>query len=493
VSIATPRRAPLALVAALTVAIAAGCGSGDETAADPAAVVPARAPAYVEVTVAPEGAQRDDALAAAGKVLGTSDPEATLRRMLRGKGDVEPWLGEKVAAFTLSAPMAKGSGDGAVVAATSDPDAAGDWVQAQGTRTQRHRDVDMRIGADGDAYALVEDRVVAGRTAAVTAAIDAAAGDALADAKPFREALDRVDGEDGVGRAYLAPRALADTGAAVPSAGGMFGSLAAGTLTNSLPTAVGAKFHADGDAIRADIATVGGAKQGEPADPEFVAALTGKAWLAAGIGDVGSKLEQQLGGSDAILGLVSAQAGLDIKKDLLAWMGEGAVFLSGDSPGTIGGALVVRSKDPAATRAAVPKLGSLVSRFASGAVVRPLRASGVDAGVSVRVQGVPAPVEIAAAGDRFVIAVGDGVLQEAISPSSRLGDKPDFQAAAATLGDDLKPTLYVGASGVSSLASAFGKGGGSNTAEIERTLARFTALVAADRGDGRWRASLGLR
>jgi len=225
------------------------------------------------------------------------------------------------------------------------------------------------------------------------------------------------------------------------------------------------------------------------ADPAFVAGLTGKAWLAAGIGDVGSRLEEQLGGSDAILGLVSAQAGLDVKKDLLSWMGEGAVFVTGDSPATIGGALVVKSKDPAATRAAVPKLGSLISRFATGATVSDLQASGVDAGITVRAQGVPAPIQIAAAGDRFVIAVGQGALQEAISPSSRLGDQADFKSAAATLGDNLKPTAYVAVSRLGSLAAFLGK----DTQQARDTLARFTALVAADRGDGRFRASLGLR
>jgi hypothetical protein len=273
----------------------------------------------------------------------------------------------------------------------------------------------------------------------------------------------------------------------------MFGSLAAGAMTGSLPTAVGAKFHADGSAVKADIATVGGAEPGKPADPEFVAGLTGKAWLAAGIGEIGPRLEQQLGGSDAILGLVGAQAGLDIKKDLLAWMGEGAVFVIGDSPSTIGGALVVQSKDPAASRAAVPKLGALIRRFATGSSVQPLRASGVDEGVRVTMQGVPAPVQIAAAGDRFVIAVGEDALREAISPSSRLGDEADFTAAAATLGDNLKPTTFVGLGKIGALAEVIGRGSGANTSKVTDTLARFTALVAADRGDGRYRASLGLR
>ena len=174
-------------------------------------------------------------------------------------------------------------------------------------------------------------------------------------------------------------------------------------------------------------------------------------------------------------------------------MGEGAVFVTGESPATIGGALVVQSKDPAATRAAIPKLASLVTRFAAGSTTRELRAAGVDAGISIRGQGVPAPVEIAAAGDRFVVAVGRDALREAISPTSRLGDDPDFQSAAATLGDGLKPTMFIGAREATPLASVLAGRTGASVREVRAALGRFTAGVAADRGDRRWRASIGLR
>jgi hypothetical protein len=473
--------------------VAAGCGSKEETSADPAAVVPARAPVYVEATIPPPGATRADALAAAGKVLGTADPQARLQELIRGKGgkgDVEPWIGDRVGAFSLVGS----TGDGAIVAATSDVDAARDWVAGQGGRTQRYKDVDIRSGAGGTAYALVEDRVVAGTPAAVRATVDAASGDDLASLSAFKESLDRVEGDDGVGRGYLALRALLEDRAPPSSgSGGMLGSLAAGLLTGSLPTAVGMRFHADGSAVRADLASVGGAELGAPPDPAFVAALTGDAWFAMGLGQVGERLKEQLGGSGPILDLVGAQAGLDVEKDLLGWMGEGAVFVTGSSAATIGGALVVQSKDPAAMRAAVPKLAALVTRFAPGSSSRELRAAGVDAGLTIRAQGVPAPVHVAAAGDRFVIAVGRDALREAISPTSRLGDDADFRSAAATLGTGLQPTTFVGARAATPLASVLAARTGADVREVRETLGRFTAAVAADRGERRWRASIGLR
>ena len=331
-----------------------------------------------------------------------------------------------------------------------------------------------------------------GTPAAVRATVDAAGGDDLASLSAFKESLDRVEGDDGIGRGYLALRALLE-GRTAPSSGGMIGSLATGLVTGSLPTAVGMRFHADGSAVRADLAGVGGADLGPRPDPAFVAGLTGDAWLAMGLGQVGARLKEQLGGSGPILSLVGAQSGLDIDKDLLAWMGEGAVFVTGDSPATIGGALVVQSKDPTAMRAAIPKLASLVTRFAAGSSTRELHAAGVDAGIAIRAQGVPAPVEIAAAGDRFVIAVGRDALREAISPTSRLGDDPDFQSAAATLGDGLKPTMFIGAREATPLASVLAGRTGASVREVREALGRFTAAVAADRGERRWRASIGLR
>jgi hypothetical protein len=487
------RRLSLPVLAVLVAGVGAGCGTSGDTA-DPAAIVPARAPVYLEATVAPEGELRDDALAAGRKLLDTNDPEARLRELLRdrGKGDVEPWLGERVAAFAL--PSTRGAHESAVIATTSDPDAAREYVQAQGSKTERHRDVELRLSADGTAYALVEDQVVGGQPAAVRAAIDASKGDSLAESDSFKKAFDRVGGEEGIARAYLAPRTLLERSglqSGAPGAG-MLGSLASGALTGALPSAVAARFHADGDAIRADVASVGGAQPGEPADPDFLAGLTGKAWLAAGIGEVGPRLKQQLGalgGSEAMLGLLSAQAGLDIEKDLLGWMGQGAVFVTGTDRDSLGGALVVRSKDPAATRAAIPKLSGLIGRFANGVTTTPLRASGVDAGFTLRPPGATQAVHVAAAGDLFVIALGDDALREAISPSSKLGDDASFRQAAATLGDDLAPTAYVAVQRLAELASASGKG----SDQLETYLRRFSALVAADRGDGRWRASLAFR
>jgi hypothetical protein len=91
---------------------AAGCSSssGGGSGTDPAALVPAQAPLYAEATVRPEDAVRSGAQAALRKILHTNDPGAAIAKALEGgpgkglsfKDDIEPWLGDKVAAAVTS-------------------------------------------------------------------------------------------------------------------------------------------------------------------------------------------------------------------------------------------------------------------------------------------------------------------------------------------------------------------------------------------------------
>src|SRR5829696_2431111 len=74
------RAAATTLTCAALALTGAACGQsasgGDD---DPATLVPADAPVYVEGSVRPEEALRGDALAAAGKILRTDDPAGELR------------------------------------------------------------------------------------------------------------------------------------------------------------------------------------------------------------------------------------------------------------------------------------------------------------------------------------------------------------------------------------------------------------------------------
>jgi hypothetical protein len=509
----SPRRAASALAVALASLAAAGCGSSASSAGDdPAGLVPSRAPVYVEATVAPDGTLRSDALAAAGKILGTNDPEARIAELLQGaKGsgaddvdftkDVQPWLGREVGVFFLTSAK---NGDGAVVAATSDPDKASAFVAGRGSKTEKYKDVTIHLKGE-DATALVQDTVVAGSLAGVRASIDASQDGGLADQDAFKDAMKAAGTDDALGRAYIAPRALL-TAAGKTTTGASVAPFDK-QLSAVLPTAIALRATADGQAVRVDAATIGGRKSETKADPALVASLPADAWFAAGIGEVGTTVQTQLdqvgniGGMDAssLLAIVKSQTGLDVKQDLLRWMGQGAIYVRGTSSSQLGGALVVTSTDPAASKAAIAKIEALLPTVTQGAATAtPLSQSGVDAGFELKGQGLPVPVAIAAAGDKFIIAVGDGVLGDAISPSATLGASADFTSAAALLGDGLKPVLYLGAKPVADLVGSLGSTRGTaadqaKVKQVQDTLGRFTALVAATRGDSKSRAVVGLR
>jgi hypothetical protein len=132
-------------------------------------------------------------------------------------------------------------------------------------------------------------------------------------------------------------------------------------------------------------------------------------------------------------------------------------------------------------RATVGKLAPLV-RGLGGGDVAPLHARGVDEGFVVRTDGKPA-VYVAAAGERFVIAVGRRALGQAIAPADRLGDQAAFRAAAAKLGNGLRPSFYLDIPAVTRLLERLG-GDDRKLAVVRPYLEAFGALVGGSRREG---------
>ena len=129
------RAIALSLICAVAALTATGCGesAGAGGDADPAALVPASAPIYAEAAVQPTGERREDALAAAGKLLRTGDPAGKLRQLIddglaeNGGGltwekDFAPWLGEEAGVWASNLEAQEPSW--AVIVATKDAGAA---------------------------------------------------------------------------------------------------------------------------------------------------------------------------------------------------------------------------------------------------------------------------------------------------------------------------------------------------------------------------------
>lgn len=499
---------PLLCLPLAVLAIAAGCGgSGGDPDADPAAMVPARAPVYVEATIKTD----DDFEAVAKKLSGSENPNREIKRLfdeavkdenLKWDRDFKPWVGDRLGFFVTSFNPDGEDAEAALVAPTEDADKAEEFLAKTlrkrsgdeappkvAKRTYKKTEYEVNT-VDSTASAVIDDYAIVGTEEALKGAIDAKEGEGLSDADAYKKARDQVE-EDALGFAYVKLSALFSSlgprGAALKPLLGQAGDT------------VALSFDADEDELSVKTASLGVKSKAGPSGPgEVMEALPDAAWLAVGSADIGAAFEQQLdqlaqlggfGGVDVdqALSQFRSQTGIDLREDLLSWMGDAGVFVSGTGLADIGGALVVKSKDAAKSEAFIGDLERVIKRFGQGQVsARKLSGSGVDRGIELKVPGLPLPVGVASAGDQFVIAVGNGTVEKITSKPAKLGDTEAYKDAAGKLEDGVKPQLFVDLEPVRGLLNDTGalKQAGPEGERFGRALEQLTTIVAGGKRDG---------
>jgi len=501
---AVPRAPRRLLALALPIAAAAviaGCGASTGAGGtDPAGLVPASAPVYLEAALRPDDQEAGDARTAFGKILRTSDPGAKLAELIDRHGrregirfakDIEPWLGDRVGVGVLS--FARERADTVAIAASTDnakAQAALDKLQRGGEK-RTYRGVDYTFDADDQtAAAVVGDAVVIGTEPGLKGAVDASKGSSLAEADALKRARATVSQERS-GFAYL------DVAGVLRQAVGAAGDTAAQAaplldpVAKALPKTVAAAVDAEPDLLRVDSASVGQPASARPAKSgaDALAALPADAWLGAGAGELGQTLTNFLDtvasggglagiGVEALLRQLQQTTGLDLRKDVLAWMGDAGFFVAGTNPDDARGALVIASKDPAATRRTVQTLRRLVG---GGRDVRDLDAPGVDEGFLIRGDGGRHDLLVAAGGDKFVVAVGRHALAEALDPGATLGGTAAFTDAASKLGGGVRPSFFLDVERLTTLLDAKK---GSHFDRVKPYFEAFGVVVGGGRQDG---------
>jgi hypothetical protein len=503
-----------AVIAAVAIPIA-GCGDsssssgGGNAGADPAAFLPASAPVYVEAQVQPTGDLKANATTIAGKILRTSDPGGKivglLDKGLKDDGtsyvqDIAPWLGQRAGLAITGVGAGGNDPDIAAAIASKDDDAAQKFIDGRKGATDReYRGVKYKYKASDDlALAVIDHAVVAGTDRGFKSAIDARSGDTLAASATFKKARETV-GTDGLGFAYADPGRFFDLamGAASGTAAGADAAqlkMFKGLLTGSGLQSVAAKFDVASNALRIEAAAIGvKAKAGAGDGPGAAAAVPAGSWLSVGIGDVGGSLSKAItslgqagatGGVDpaTLLQGLKSQLGIDVQKDLLSWMGDAALFVRGTSMDDLGGALVVKSKDPAASKKSIPTLRKLLESLdvKTGALSG---AGSSDAeGFSIDVGPLPAGIQVAAKDDKFVVAYGKDALADALGGGSALGDSEPFKTAAGLL-DGAKPSLFLDTPQVVKLLSSV-TGDDKDFQKAKPTLDVFGPAAAGVSSDG---------
>jgi hypothetical protein len=503
----TMRLLVLSLVLALCGAFAAGCGSSSGSGGDndPAALIPAGAPVYIEGVVRPEGKVRSDVEGALKKILRTDDPGAKIAKLIddadKKAGDVtfkdiEPWLGDRVGVAVTALHSGQDADFVAVIASTDDDKAKATLDKMKGDAVDRsYKGVDYRFDRkEKTAAALVEHRVVIGTEGGLKAVVDAKGGDTLAESNGLSAVRSKV-AQDRIGLFYLDVqgllRTVSQSASSDPQVGAMLQS-----FSSALPKTIGAALQAQPDALRIDAVSIGTPKSASTggSGADIVATLPGSSWLALGVANLGETVDRVVQtvagaggltgvGVNAVLGQFQKQTGLDLRKDVLGWMGDAGVFVGGTTGADLGGALIIKTTDPAKTKRTMTVLERFVRQQSGGTKITALHGSGIDEGFTAQDSGGPA-VQVALAGDRFVVAVGSkDVLAKAISPGQQLGSAPAFTAAAGKLGNGLRPAFYLDFTQVTQLIAAFA-GDDADFQKAKPYLDTFGAIVAGAKDEG---------
>ncbi|HEV3048299.1 MAG TPA: DUF3352 domain-containing protein, partial [Solirubrobacteraceae bacterium] len=389
-------------------------------------------------------------------------------------------------------PFGAGGAQGAIVLDTSDLAAAKTFVSNAaahaGAHASTYKGVAYQASAGGDAFAVVDRFVVLGTESGVHAAIEAAQGatPALKTDATYARLL-------GVAPANALAHVYANPAALSPAHGGATG---AQQLPSQLLSVLGGMrplnvslVPAQGSlTLDADVgpppagatgtaAQSGGLVAAVAAGNRALAALPGESWLAAGLGDVGGALGGGLEGLHGLLSLAtalggaaagegvtptSAQATLSVKglveallvpvdalsspnaqsrHALLGWMGEAGVFASGASVLELRAGVVIDSKDPTASRAAVDTLASALRH--AGEEASPVSLPGTEAAVEAKITGLPVTLVIADGRGsdgqtKFVMGLGAPSVQDALNPSSTMSGASSYSAAQSALGEGIQ-------------------------------------------------------
>lgn len=496
----------LPLLALLAALLLAACGddegSGPGGGPDPTTATPADAPIYIDAVVRPEGEQRDGLNAALQKLTGEDDPGAAIRaeldESLADQGlsyeeDVEPWLGQRAGLFLTE--FSGEDGEGAAVISVTDGDAARETVKgvADGAGEQAsYAGVDYMLD-DGNAVGIVGDFLVTGTEKGFQDAVDASAGDSLADDSAKAEALDSAPSES-IFRGLVDSEAVIDLLLESGQISEQDLEAAEEQLQQLGGEPVVFSGAASSDALSFEAS--GPATEGAAEGTEIVSSFPADAWLALGvpmIGEtVGAAFESLSAGlkSSAETGALppgvevpdlaaelEQSLGLDLSKDL-AWAGDGGLFLAGNSPLTIGGGLVIETDDEEAAAAALEKVRRRLSREPG------VQARKTEDGFQLQgVAGAPVGAEVAIRDGRVVVALAGVTPDDVLDPPETLESTEAFSEATDAL-DGASPTLYVDFPPIVDLLKSTGQAADPQLQQALPVLEALTYLVAGVSVDG---------
>jgi Protein of unknown function (DUF3352) len=425
--------------------------------------------------------------------------------------EVSPWLGTRAGVFLGAADLARvggllggellkkvlseglvgietallGSGglpavlgahgaDGALVLDTSDVGAAHAFLEGQGraagSRAVTYRGISYSLSPSGVAEGIVRRFAVVGSEAGFKSVVDTASGGPPLAQLPAYSTLVSSAESGSLANLWFSPE---EFGRSAPSGSAATSLLPLVTGLLGNPRSLYLSIVPSANTVAVDLDTLpppAAAGAGGTTGAEVLRGLPGGAWLAIGIGNLSKSVGGGASGLGALaslasgvsLGSISFAAALaplrshsiNVQRDLLGWTGATGLYVSGSSILALQAALVITSKNPALSRAAVAKIAAAYRE--AGGQTAPTSVPGTETAVTVKLPNFPLTLTMAAGLGKFVIGIGAASVQEALSPQTTLAGTPAYNAAASALGQGIQPSALVEFHTISALLESLG-------------------------------------
>lgn len=427
----------------------------------------------------------------------------------------------------LQAVLGASSAQGALVLDTSDVEKAKSFLEGQahsaGAHTTSYHGVTYQVSPDGVAEGIVHKFAVIGSEAGIKSVIETAAGGpSLAQSSGYSKLTSNAE-HGALANAYLSPEELES---ALKGAGGSGGGSSANSnsaesilpllegllgnpgqlylsvipssnqvalnLDTLPPTSSAGSSGSSGSTSGSSESNAGHTEPLGESGAQVLRGLPGSSWLAVGIGNLGSALGHGSHGLGALGSLGSSldidgidfgkllapltSHSFDVQRDLLSWAGATGLYVSGSSVLALQAAVVVTSKNPARSRAAVAQFAQAYRE--AGGQTSPTSVPGTETAVTVRLPSFPLELTIAAGQGKFVAGLGASSIKEALNPQSTLGSAPSYTAAMSTLGGGIEPSALIEFHVLSGLLESIGLNQASGFSGFASAIAPLGTVTA---------------
>ncbi|HEX5984516.1 MAG TPA: DUF3352 domain-containing protein [Solirubrobacterales bacterium] len=508
-----PRSVKLRLVLPALVALAAlllaGCGGGDDEggSGDPAAVAPASAPIFIDFTVRPEGATKQNIDALAQQIAGIDNLGdlivSELESSAAGSGDefdyekeVEPWLGEQGGLFLEEYEGDDFEGYGAAVQ-TSDEDAALEFLVKQSEADDEelkdgsYEGVDFKVEEDETTFGVFDGLVVFAEDEAIfKSMVDASEGESLAGDDDYTSAVANVPDDS-------AADVFVDIGALIEESGGEIDDetrvfLDSVGIEPDEATAV-ASLVPGSDLIEIDLSTNLSGEDPPSGDAsELLGSMPATAVGAFASAEFGDRFNEGIDQIDkeGIPGEIPPnqlkktlkEEGIDLES-IAGSIGDVGAYVTGNSERTLGGAMVLDTENADQAKNTVANIGLLLRSTGTPGITKITQGA---SGFSIRSPELGRqPVVVVAKGSRMAIGYGLAPTLASFEEAGKtLADLPAYNEATDALGGT-PIAAFVNGPAALNLASALVPPGEVEFEEAEQFLQKIDYMaLGSEASDG---------